>query len=88
MVDGIQTNEEVDDKKVTLRGTAQMLPGDDVLKINIPTENQAPVGRFLEVKWEVDIDEPIAVPVSLLWSTLTPDQWETLTADEWSELEP
>ncbi len=54
---GTQTADEEKERMVTLKGTAQMNPGDEVLQIDIPPENQAPTGRVLEIRWEVKLIE-------------------------------
>ncbi len=54
---GTQTGELVLDKGIFLNGTALLSPGDTTLSIPIPTNHQAPVGRELEVIWEVDLEE-------------------------------
>ena len=59
---GTQTSENEKNRIVILIGTATMEFGDDVLLIPIPPEHQAPLGREIEVKWEVILKEVEDIP--------------------------
>lgn len=59
---GNQTSEEVAERQVVLRGTSQMVEGDENLLVTIPVDSQAPTGRFLDMTWTVIIMELEAVP--------------------------
>jgi len=54
---GIQTDETVREKRVVLKGTARLAPGDTDLAIPIPTNDQAASGRVLVIVWETGFDE-------------------------------
>lgn len=74
-------------KRVHLKGTAQMFEGDDELLIEIPTIEQAADGRELLVKWRVVLVEAeIGEPSTFSWNSLTQDQWNSMTQDQWNEM--
>ena len=56
-VTGVQTRDTHKERKAVLKGDALMAAGDDVLLIEIPTEDQPPAGRTTQVRWQVRIVE-------------------------------
>ena len=62
IVAGLQTSEEEDEKTVILKGTAELQPADDTLRITIPTEHQAPTNRTIDIRWSIRIVEQDFTP--------------------------
>lgn len=84
---GILRGDRTGPRRIVLHGTAQILPGDVTLAIDIDPDIQAPAGRELLSNWTVVLTaEDGPIPTSS-WNSLTQAQWNFLTQSQWNEME-